>query len=135
MSNILSSSKFIREKFEEDLSNIINLYRENGYRDAKILSDSIFVDNENGELHVFIDVEEGDQYYFGNVRWLGNAKFSSEQLSEILSVNKGDLFDQKLLDERLYMSMNGNDISSLYMDDGYLFFQINPLKQKLMDNS
>ena len=112
MSNILSSSKFIREKFEEDLSNVINLYRENGYRDAKILSDSIFVDNENGELHVFIDVEEGDQYYFGNVRWLGNAKFSSDQLSEILSVNKGDLFDQKLLDERLYMSMNGNDISS-----------------------
>ena len=131
LSNILSSSKFIREKFEEDLSNIINLYRENGYRDAKILSDSIFVDNENGELHVFIDVEEGDQYYFGNVRWLGNAKFSSEQLSEILSVNKGDLFDQKLLDERLYMSMNGNDISSLYMDDGYLFFQINPVETEI----
>ena len=128
LSNILSSSKFIRTKFEEDKKNIISLYRENGYRDAKILSDSLYLDNENNELHVFIDIEEGQQYYFGDVSWLGNAKYDSEQLNQILSIQRGDLFDQKLLDERLYMSMNGNDISSLYMDDGYLFFQINPVE-------
>jgi len=131
LSNILSSSKFIQEKFQEDLINIINLYRENGYRDAKILSDSIFLDKNNEELSVNINIDEGEQYYFGDISWLGNAKFDSEQLNQILSIKNGDLFDQKLLDERLFMSMNGNDISSLYMDDGYLFFQINPVETEI----
>ena len=128
LGNILSSSKLIREKFEEDLQNIISLYREYGYRDAKILSDSIYIDKENNELYIFINIQEGNQYYFGDISWLGNAKYDSEQLNQILNIKRGDLFDQKLLDERLYMSMNGNDISSLYMDDGYLFFQINPVE-------
>ena len=131
LSNILSSSKLIREKFEEDLQNIISLYREYGYRDAKIVSDSIHIDEENNELYIFINIQEGNQYYFGNISWLGNAKYDSEQLNQILSIKKGDVFDQKLLDERLYMSMNGNDISSLYMDDGYLFFQINPVETEI----
>ena len=127
LKNIFSSSKFIENDFEEDLQNLISMYRENGFRDAQIINHKTSV-NENNELILTIEVSEGEKYFFGDIKWVGNSKYNSEKLDELLSIKEGEIFDQKLLEERLYMSRNGNDISSLYMDDGYLFFQANPVE-------
>ena len=127
---LLSSSKLIDEKYEEDLINIISLYSQKGYRDARILNDSIYVNNDD-RLIISIEIDEGEQYFFGDISWLGNTKYSSEDLAKILAIKKGDLFDQTLLDERLNMSRDGDDISALYMDDGYLFFQVNPVEMEI----
>ena len=130
--NIFSSSKFIESDFDEDLQNLISMYGENGYRDAKIIGYKTSFNN-NGELLLNIEVTEGEKYFFGDIRWIGNSKYDSEKLNELLSIKEGEIFDQKLLEERLFMSRNGNDISSLYMDDGYLFFQANPVESSIID--
>ena len=130
--NIFSSSKFIESDFDEDLQNLISMYRENGYRDAKIIGYKTSFNN-NGELLLNIEVTEGEKYFFGDIKWIGNSKYDSEKLNELLSIKEGEIFDQKLLEERLFMSRNGNDISSLYMDDGYLFFQANPVESSIID--
>ena len=130
--NIFSSSKFIESDFDEDLQNLISMYGENGYRDAKIIGYKTSFNN-NGELLLNIEVTEGEKYFFGDIKWIGNSKYDSEKLNELLSIKEGEIFDQKLLEERLFMSRNGNDISSLYMDDGYLFFQANPVESSIID--
>ena len=130
--NIFSSSKFVESDFDEDLQNLISMYRENGYRDAKIIGYKTSFNN-NGELLLNIEVTEGEKYFFGDIKWIGNSKYDSEKLNELLSIKEGEIFDQKLLEERLFMSRNGNDISSLYMDDGYLFFQANPVESSIID--
>ena len=130
--NIFSSSKFIESDFDEDLQNLISMYRENGYRDAKIIGHQTSFNN-NGELLLNIELIEGEKYFFGDIKWIGNSKYNSEKLNELLSIKEGEVFDQKLLEERLYMSRNGNDISSLYMDDGYLFFQANPVESSILN--
>ena len=130
--NIFSSSKFIESDFDEDLQNLIAMYRENGYRDAKIIDHKTSFNN-TGDLLLNIELIEGEKYFFGDIKWIGNSKYDSEKLNELLSIKEGEVFDQKLLEERLYMSRNGNDISSLYMDDGYLFFQANPVESSILD--
>ena len=130
--NIFSSSKFVESDFDEDLQDLISMYRENGYRDAKIIGYKTSFNN-NGELLLNIEVTEGEKYFFGDIKWIGNSKYDSEKLNELLSIKEGEIFDQKLLEERLFMSRNGNDISSLYMDDGYLFFQANPVESSIID--
>jgi len=127
LKNIFSSSKFIEQDFKEDLQSLIAMYRENGFRDAQIINHSVSV-NEKNEIILTIDVSEGEKYFFGDIKWIGNSKYNSDKLNELLSIKSNDIFDQTLLEERLYMSRNGNDISSLYMDDGYLFFQANPIE-------
>ena len=130
--NIFSSSKFIESDFDEDLQNLIAMYRENGYRDAKIIGHKTSFNN-TGDLVLNIELIEGEKYFFGDIKWIGNSKYDSEKLNELLSIKEGEVFDQKLLEERLYMSRNGNDISSLYMDDGYLFFQANPVESSILN--
>ena len=130
---LLSSSKFIEENYETDLINVINLYKQKGYRDATIINEDIYI-NEDNKLIVNIEIKEGEKYFFGDISWLGNTKYDSQELNKILSIQKGDVFDEILLDERLNMSRNGDDISALYMDDGYLFFQINPVEIAVNDD-
>ena len=129
---IFSASKFIRNEYTEDLNEIITLYQSKGFRDAIIKKDSIYISSK-GNLILDIEIEEGSKYYFGDISWLGNKKYDSEKLSTMLGINKGDVFDSQRLDERLNMSRNGDDISALYMDDGYLFFQINPIEISIED--
>ena len=125
---LFSSSKLVMKQLEEDLVSVRSLYNSKGFRDFKVTDYSISKINDNGSVRIDIDVDEGDQYFFGDISWLGNKKYDSEKLSEILSLKRGDIYDSSLLDERINMSRNGDDISALYMDDGYLFFQINPLE-------
>ncbi len=129
---LLSSSKLIDEEYQQDLINIINLYKQFGYRDARIVNEVVSI-TEDDKLIIDIEISEGNQYFFGEISWLGNTKYTSEELTKILAIQSGEVFDETLLDERLNMSRNQDDVSALYMDDGYLFFQVNPIETSIDD--
>ncbi len=129
-----SSSKFIEDDFEADKQAIIDYYNSKGYRDARIVSDSIYsVDKKN--IVVQLEVEEGEKYYFKDIAWRGNSKYKDEQLAKILGIEKGDIYNLELLNKRLQLDPNGQDIGSLYMDDGYLFFQVTPTEKSVEGDS
>ena len=114
-------SKFIDDNYEEDKKNIIAKYNEIGYRDANIETDTTYMNSDN-TMTIEIMINEGEPYKFGNISFVGNTIYSSEQLTQQLGIKENDVFDQSILDSRLFGSPEGNDISSLYLDDGYLFF-------------
>ena len=132
---IFKTSKFLNEAFEEDLKNIISIYNEAGYRDARIISRNIDSGISEELIKIDLTIDEGIRYYFRNISWLGNTKYNSSYLNQVLGIKKGDLYDEKMMNERLQMSMSGIDISSLYMDDGYLFFNIDPVEIKVEKDS
>jgi outer membrane protein insertion porin family len=118
-------TKFIKEDFEEDKESIIAYYNSLGFRDARVLTDSVWRE-QDGDIRVHIDINEGNRYYFRSISWKGNSLYTDNQLEAVLGITKGDAYDPELLQNRLTYSLDGRDISSLYMDDGYLFFDINP---------
>jgi len=133
-SKLFSSSKLIRSEYNEDKENIIDFYNTLGYRDARIVSDSIWR-NAKGELMLKINIYEGRQYYFRNISWKGNTLYDDRYLSLVLGIEKGDVYDQELLQTRLSFSQDGRDVSSLYMDDGYLFFNVDPIEVSVVGDS
>lgn len=130
--NIFKSSKYVDNTFKEDKNNIITKYNELGYRDAKILADSFRVHDEK-TLDLFISLEEGKQFFFRNISWVGNTKYSSDYLSKLLNISKGDVYDQSLLQEKLFVDERG--AFSLYQDNGYLFSSINPVEVQVDNDS
>ncbi len=131
---IFKNSRYIEEDFKKDKNNIIDLYNESGYRDASIIKDSIYFVNDK-RINIDIYLNEGTKYYFGDISWTGNTKYSDEELNDVLKIKKGDIYNQKLLETNLYMNMEGRDISSLYLDDGYLFFNVNPVEISVDNDS
>ncbi|NNE26930.1 MAG: outer membrane protein assembly factor BamA [Saprospiraceae bacterium] len=131
---LLKKSKFVQETYKEDKRALIDFYFTSGYRDATILRDSVWRDY-NGDLQIVIEITEGDQYYFRNISWKGNSKYTDEQLSNVLGINKGDIYNPELLEKRLSFSIDGRDVSSLYLDDGYLFFSIDPVETAIVGDS
>ncbi len=129
-----SNSKFIEDDFEMDKLAVIDYYNENGYRDAEITYDTIYNVNDKA-IDIEMVVDEGRQYYFRDISWKGNSKYDDETLARLLGIERGDVYNKSLLDSRLNFDMNGNDISSLYMDDGYLFFQITPVEKSVVGDS
>lgn len=125
--NIFSSSKYLEENFLKDKTKIIEKYNQKGYRDAKIVKDTVYKFSEN-RVNIELSIDEGKKYFFRNINWVGNSKYGSKELNSILGIKRGDVFDQSVLDAKLFMNPNGNDVSSLYMDDGYLFFQVSPVE-------
>jgi len=123
--NFFKASKFIEDDYAEDKVSLHDFYNENGYRDFKILGDSLFPVKED-RLKLVITLEEGQKYYHRNITWVGNTKFPSELLDMVLGIKKGDPYDQKTLEERLYLDQNA--VNSIYMDDGYLFSNITPVE-------
>ena len=131
---IFKKSKFIKSTYESDKLLIVQKYKEAGYRDIKIVTDTITsMGDEDLQLDIYL--EEGSQYFFRDIRWLGNEKYTSEALSKILGIQKGDIYNTSLLDQRLFMNPAGLDVSSQYMDDGYLFFQVTPTEISVVDDS
>ncbi len=125
--NIFKASKLVSETFKEDKKNLVAFYNENGYRDAKVLSDSVaFMEGSDKRLNLYINMEEGNMYHFGDVTWIGNTKFPSEILNHQLGISKGDIFDQSVLDERLFIDEDA--VNGIYLDNGYLFFQLTPVE-------
>jgi outer membrane protein insertion porin family len=132
-----ASSKFNDTKFEDDKQSLIAYYNTLGYRDAAIAADTVYP-VPNGNLNVDILVREGNKYYFGDITWKGNTKYSSEQLSRVLGIKKGDVYNLQLLETRMGRQLNpegGEDVSSLYMDDGYLFFNVEPVETSISGDS
>jgi outer membrane protein insertion porin family len=125
--NIFKTSKFIESNYEEDKKNVVNKYKELGYRDIKILKDSIYNVSDKA-INIYMKIDEGRKYYFRNIEFVGNTKFPTYILKSIVDLEKGDVYNPVLLEQRLFMDPNGKDLSSLYMDDGYLFFQVNPVE-------
>ncbi len=122
---LFSSAKFNPKKFGEDKEKILDYYNELGYRDARIMKDTIYA-NRKGDLDVELMVNEGHKYYFGNLVFRGNTKYSDSVLSIIMGIKKGDIYNKETLDKALgkKQSADGSaDISGIYMDDGYLFFR------------
>ncbi|HHH53051.1 MAG TPA: outer membrane protein assembly factor BamA, partial [Bacteroidetes bacterium] len=124
---IFKKSKFIPKEFEEDKNSIIDYYNKIGYRDARILSDTMGRDGK-GNLVIQIKLYEGQKYYFNDIKWKGNSIYDDEILTRVLGIKKGDVYNKELLDKRLKFSMDGRDVSSLYMDKGYLFFRVDPVE-------
>jgi outer membrane protein insertion porin family len=131
---IFSSSKFIKNDYEDDKEKVIAFYNTLGYRDARIASDSIWR-NEDGGLMLKLNINEGNQYYFRNITWKGNSIYSTQTLTEVLGIEKGEIYNQELLETRLRFSQDGRDVSTLYMDNGYLFFQVDPAEVAVVGDS
>lgn len=122
---IFKTSRFVRTKFEGDKNKLLDYYTKNGYRDIQIVGDSVW-DNDDKTINIKLKLDEGQKYHFGNIKWSGNYLYSTDYLSSILNIRPGDVYNMDLLQKKLNYNPNGMDISSLYMDDGYLFFNIEP---------
>ncbi len=122
---LFKGSKLIRDNYEDDQAAIIEKYNSLGFRDAKIINDSVYA-SRDGHINIDLTIEEGSKYYFRNITWVGNTKYNSELLSSILKIEKGDIYNKERLETSLNFNPNDIDISSLYLDDGYLFFSANP---------
>lgn len=133
---LFSSAKFDPKKFEEDKEKILNYYNSIGYRDAQIVDTATYI-TRNGNMNIDFKVEEGRQYYFGNITWKGNSKYSDSILNVLLAISKGDIYNIGILNKRLgkEASQEGGDISSLYMDDGYLFFRAEPVETAVYNDT
>ena len=134
--NIFKASKYIKQEYREDKNLLIEFYNENGYRDAKILGDTMMRmlhKDKKERLVLEIKINEGPKYYFRNIEWIGNTIFPSEYMNAVLGIQRGDIFDQTLLDKRL--EIDEDAVSSLYLDNGYLFFEVNAVEVKVDDDS
>ncbi len=126
---IFKRSKYIPEDFEEDLSSVIDKYKEKGYRDARIISDSIYDENKN-EINVEISLTEGEKYSFGKIEYLGNTIYTDQQLNQILKIKEGDTYNGVELEKRIAdrSDPDANDLSNLYQNNGYLFSSVTPVE-------
>ena len=133
---LFSSAKFNEKKYIEDKEKILEYYNSIGYRDAAIAADTQYYDHK-GRLNISLKVSEGSKYYFGNMTWKGNTKYADSILSMLLSIKKGDTYNLDVLNKKLgkQLSPEGGDISSLYMDDGYLFFSVNPVETSVYNDT
>ncbi|MBP7821277.1 MAG: outer membrane protein assembly factor BamA [Saprospiraceae bacterium] len=131
---LFASSKLIESDYEKDKLALIKFYNKIGYRDATIVRDSIYR-NKKGRLLIDIDINEGNRYYFRSIVFKGNSIFDSKTLNNILDIKKGDVYNNELLETRLRFSQDGRDISTQYMDNGYLFFQANPTEVTIENDS
>ena len=132
--NIFASSKFVEEEYEETKMGIVSAYSALGYRDVHLNYDSIQQISED-RVVLKIGINEGKKYFFRNITWVGNSKYRTSLLDTLLGIKSGDIYDQSKLESKLFMSENGFDVSSLYMDDGYLFFNVNPVEVLVENDS
>ena len=130
--NLFRQKKFVESDYQDDLNRIIQKYNEKGYRDAAILSDSV-VPYDEKTVDVYIDLEEGKQYFINDITWVGNTVYPSDRLAYALGIEKGDVYNQKLLNKR---TLEDDDaIANYYMDNGYLFFDILPIEKNVRGDS
>lgn len=133
---LFSSAKFNEKKYLEDKDKVLDYYNSLGYRDATIVADTQYF-NPKGNLKVDLKMDEGSKYYFGNISWKGNTKYSDSVLNLLLGIKKGDIYNLETLNRKLgkQLSQEGGDIGSYYMDDGYLFFQVDPVETAVYNDT
>jgi len=131
---VFGSGKFSKEKYEEDKVKLIAKIHDKGYRDAVILKDTVYQYNDKS-VGVKIDLYEGPKYYFGDITWSGNAKYETAFLERVLGIEKGEVFSEEKLEKKLRGSANGDDVSSIYLNDGYLTFNVDPVQTRINGDS
>ncbi|WCL81805.1 outer membrane protein assembly factor BamA [Saprospira sp. CCB-QB6] len=139
---IFKPSKYIEYDYKADKENVMAYYNKIGLRDAKILRDSVYIvetPKKNGKvkksIQIDIHIDEGTTYYFGDIKFRGNSSYSDEVLGRILGIRKGEVYNEELLQSRISFDRNGRDLSTLYMDNGYLFFQANPVEKGVKNDT
>ncbi|WP_342645102.1 outer membrane protein assembly factor BamA [Mucilaginibacter sp. CSA2-8R] len=133
--NIFGSKKFKQDQYEEDKVALVEKMQSKGYRDAEILSDSVWR-HDDESVNVKIKVYEGPKYYFGNITWAGNARYPTEFLNRVLRIKKGDVFSEEDLGKRLSGGgPDGQDVNSLYLDDGYLTFTSEAVQTRIYNDT
>ena len=132
--NFFNTSKFIKNEFEVDKSAVIAFYNSKGYRDAAITMDTVYNYNNNS-INIDLKIDEGKKYYFRNITWAGNYVHTQKTLNNILDIEKGDVYNIDLINRKLSFNPKGPDISGLYMDDGYLFFNVTPVETGIVGDS
>lgn len=131
---IFKASRYIEDEYEEDKLKLIEKYNNLGFRDARIVKDSIYRYDEN-TVNIHIEIDEGNRYYFGDINWVGNTIYTDEFLSGILRIKTGDIYNKEVLNTNLSFNPSGIDVSSLYLDDGYLFFQAVPIETRVENDT
>ncbi len=131
-----SSSKYDIKKYDESKDNLLNYYNSLGYRDAVIENDTVY-HNAVGHLNIDMQIKEGRKYFFGNITWRGNTKYTDSILTSILNIKKGDIYNREIFFNKLGKTptAEGGDISGLYQDDGYLFFSVNPIETAVYNDT
>ena len=127
-------SKYVPSAFQEDMKTLSEAYNKEGFRDFRVLGDSVYaIDQKN--IGIKVKVYEGDPYYFGNVSFVGNETYSSAQLAAVMNIRKGELYNEEKFTTNLMMNPNGADIYSLYLDNGYLMFQGTPVETQVYNDT
>ncbi len=134
--NFFHSKKFDAKEYPNDKKTLISAFNEAGYRDARIVKDSLYY-VKPGRLGIDLTLEQGDKYYFRDISWTGNSVYASETLDDILSIKKGDVYDVVSMEKRLFGGgkQGDYDVSKLYRDNGYLFFNVNPVETNIQNDS
>ena len=134
--NFFSSKKFNEQEYENDKRAMISVFNEAGYRDARIVKDTMYF-IEPGRLQIDFDIDEGKKYFFRNITWTGNSVYTTENLNDILMINKGDVYDVVTMEKRLFGGgkQSEYDVSKAYRDNGYLFFNIQPVELNIEADS
>ncbi|HCX23208.1 MAG: outer membrane protein assembly factor BamA [Flammeovirgaceae bacterium] len=132
--NVFKSAKYVESDYTEDKSLLLGFYNSKGFRDAEIVRDTIYSINKK-HLNIDIYVEPGQKYYFRDIIWTGNFIYEDDVLDKVLAIEKGDVYDLELINKKLNFNPTGTDISSLYMDDGYLFFRVTPVETAIIGDS
>ena len=134
--NFFSSKKFNESEYENDKKAMISAFNEAGYRDARIVKDTMYY-LEPGRVQIDFDIDEGKQYYFRDITWTGNSVYTTETLNEILKIEKGDVYDVVTMEKRLFGGgkQTEYDVSKLYKDNGYLFFNLQPVELNIEGDS
>lgn len=130
--NLFKQKKFVESDYHDDLDRIIEKYNEYGFRDAKILADSVVPYDENN-VDVYIDLEEGNKYYLSDIQWVGNTVYSSDFLDQLLDINPGEVYNQTLLKKRL--NEDDDAVANIYQNNGYLFSQLVPIEKNIDGDS
>jgi len=132
--NFFNTSKYLKNEFAADKDAVVAFYNSKGYRDAKIKLDTVYNYGDNN-INIDVKVEEGKKYYFRNITWTGNYVHTKKTLDGILDIDKGDIYNIELINRKLSFNPKGPDISGLYMDDGYLFFNVTPVETGIIGDS
>ena len=129
---IFKSSKFVKDKYKEDLESVVTKYKEKGYRDARVVSENVVYDKEKNKINIDVNIEEGRKYYFGDIRFLGNTVYSDQALNSILGIKRGEIYNGVMLEKRIAdkTSPDAEDVTNLYQNNGYLWSNINPVEVK-----
>ena len=135
--NLFKSKKFKEKEYENDRKTVLDAFNEAGYRDARLVRDSVYFTKDGKHLSIDMVFDEGEKYYFRNITWTGNSVYPTEALNNILQIKKGDVYDMVTLNKRLKGGGKENeyDVSKLYRDNGFLFFQVTPVEVNIQKDS